>query len=246
MAMECRSLSVVVTARNEVGNLRPAVEIVLKVLANSFGEYELLLVNDGSTDGTGALADELSREHPSIRVAHHRAPQGFAASYRHGVDLARMAYVGLVTGDNEMKPESIQTAFAAVGKADVVVPYQANQSARPWWRRSLSRFFTGMVNVLFGLRLRYFQGPCIYPTPWARSLPVTTRGFALLTDMLVRSIKAGCTYVEVPMYVQARGYGRSAAVSFRNVVTALWILGVLFRDIYIRRQPVPAGDRVPF
>jgi len=238
------SLSVVMTARDEEGNLKGAVDLVLKSIEGLFNGYEILIVNDGSTDATGAVANQLSAAYPSVRVVHHRTGQGFAASYRHGVSLARMAYVGLVTGDNEMTPESVRTAFEAVGRADVVVPYQANQRDRPWMRRLLSRSFTGLVNALFGLRLRYFQGPCIYPTAWAQALPLTTTGFALLTDMLVRTLKTGHSYIEVPMYIRPRAYGRSSAVSFRNVATALWTVGVLFRDVYVARRPIPAKGGV--
>ncbi len=235
------SLSVVMTARNEEGNLRAGVETVLASLQGLFGSSEVLIINDGSTDGTGALADQLAGQHECIRVVHHPTSQGFAPSYRHGVSLARLDYVALVTGDNEMTPRAVRTAFEAVGKADVVVPYQANQQDRPWLRRTLSRAYTTTVNLLFGLHLRYFQGPCIYSTAWAQRLPVTTNGFALLTDMLVRTLKTGHSYIEVPMSVRPREYGRSAAVSLRNVVSALWTLGILCRDIYILKRPLPAN-----
>lgn len=238
------SLSVVMTARNEEGNLRAAVGVVLASMQDLFSPFEILIINDGSTDGTGALADQLAGQHESIRVIHHRTSQGFASSYRHGVTLARMDYVGLVTGDNEMTPGAVRAAFEAVGKADVVVPYQANQQDRPWLRRTLSRAYTTTVNLLFGLHLRYFQGPCIYSTPWAQRLPLTTDGFALLTDMLVRTLKTGHSYIEVPMSVRPREYGRSAAISLRNVVTALWTLGVLCRDTYILKRPLPADVQV--
>jgi dolichol-phosphate mannosyltransferase len=236
--MKSTSLAVVMTARNEVGNLESAVDAVLSCLKACFAAYEVLIIDDGSRDGTGRVADELARRHQSVRVIHHSTSMGFALSYRHGVSLTQMAYVALVTGDNEMAPESIRAAFDVVGEADVVVPYQANQQDRPWRRRILSRAFTFTVNVLFNLRLRYFQGPCIYSTQWAQRLPLTTTGFALLTDMLVRTLKAGCTYAEVPMKVRPRAYGRSSALSLRNIATAIWVLAILCRDIYLRGKLV--------
>ena len=234
MTMKSLSLAVVITARNEERNLEPTVDAVLMCLKEYFPAYEVLIIDDGSRDGTGRVADELARKHQAIRVVHHSTSRGFAVSYRHGVSLARMAYVGLVTGDNEMTPESIRAAFAVVGQADIVIPYQANQQDRPLWRRVLSRAFTSTVNFLFGLRIRYFQGPCIYPTQWAQRLPVTTTGFALLTDMLVRTLKVGCSYIEVPMKIRPRAYGRSSALSLRNVSTAGWTLATLWRDVYLR------------
>ena len=232
--MKSVGLTVVITARNEERNLEPTVHLVLAYLKEYFPAYEVLIIDDGSRDSTGRVADELARRHQAIRVIHHAASRGFAAAYRQGVSQARMPYVGLVTGDNEMTPESIATAFEAVGQADIVIPYQANQQDRPLARRVLSRTFTSTVNFLFGLRLRYFQGPSIYPTEWAQRLPLTTTGFGLLTDMLVRTLKAGCSYVEVPMKIRPRAYGRSSALSLRNVVTTGRTLAILWRDVYLR------------
>jgi glycosyltransferase involved in cell wall biosynthesis len=225
------TLSVVITAYNERENLEATVEVVLGSLDSLFDEYEVIIVDDCSTDGTAEVADCLAARYPAIRVLHHAPNRGFAASYRHGVAEARMTHVGLVTGDNEMRPESVRAIFAAVGTADVVVPYQANQQDRPLVRRTLSRLFTWSVNRLFGLRLRYFQGPCIYPTAFAQGLPMSTQGFAFLTEMLLRTVRAGHSYAEVPMHIQPRRYGRSSALSFRNVATAAAIVARLYIEL---------------
>ena len=58
--------------------------------------------------------------------------------------------------------------FAAVGRADIVAPYHQNPRARQLHRRFLTWASTGLVNVLFGLKMRYYQGPCIYPIALAR------------------------------------------------------------------------------
>jgi glycosyltransferase involved in cell wall biosynthesis len=241
--MSKKSLSVVMTARNEAQNLAPAVEVSRQALTGLFEDYEIIVVNDASTDATALVADTLAGTYPSIRVLHQARRGGFARAYRRGVAEAKMTYVGLVTGDNEIAPESVRAIFEAVGSADVVVPYHGNQGDRPLLRQMVSRVFTGSVATIFGLPLRYFQGPCVYVTEWAQSLPGTTDGFALLTDMLIRTIKAGHSYVEVPMYTQRRAYGRSTALTFHNVRTAIGTVWSLWRDIYIRRQPVP-GSRM--
>lgn len=234
-----RSLSVVITAYNERESLEATVEVVLNALKSLFDEYEVVIVDDGSTDGTAEVADGVATKYPAIRVLHHAPNRGFAASYRHGVAEARMTHVGLVTGDNEMRPESVRAIFAAVGTADVVVPYQANQQDRPWIRRTLSRLFTSSVNLLFGLRLRYFQGPCVYPTALAQALPMSTQGFAFLTEMLLRTVKAGYSYAEIPMHILPRRYGRSSALSVRNVAAAATIVVRLFFELRVCR----AGTR---
>lgn len=232
------SLSVVIPARNEEGNLKPCVETLLWALEGITDDYEIIVVNDGSTDGTGALAERLAGEHRGVRVVHNAPALGFARAYRHGAGLATKAHVALIPGDNEIQPASMRAIFEAVGTADIVVPVTANQASRPWLRRTLSRAFTGTVNLLFGFNLGYYQGPCIYPADVLRTLPVTTWGFAFLTEMLVRARAAGYRCVQVPMYLQPRGYGASRAVTVRNVATTLKTLARLVWDVKIRRRPL--------
>ena len=232
------SLSVVIPARNEEGNLKACVETVREVLEGITDDYELIIVNDGSTDGTGALAELLMTEISGVKVVHNAQGLGLARTYRNGAGIASKTYVALIPGDNEIQPSSMRAIFEAIGKADIVVPFTANQESRPWMRRQLSRTFTGTVNFLFGFDLRYYQGPCIYPAAVLRTLRVTTWGFVFLTEMLVRALAAGYHPVEVPMYIQPRQFGSSSAVSARNVVTALKTVVRLFWDIKVRRSPL--------
>lgn len=231
-------LSIIIPARNEEGNLKPCVETVLAALDGVTDDYELIIVNDGSTDGTGALAERLAAEARGVRAVHNAQGLGFARAYRHGAGLATKPFVGLIPGDNEIQPASMRTIFEAVGAADIVVPFTANQESRPWLRRVLSRTFTGTVNFLFGFDLRYYQGPCVYPAGVLRTLPVTTWGYAFLTEMLVRALAAGYRHVEVPMFIQARRFGASRAVTVRNVLTALKTVSRLLWDVKVRRRPL--------
>jgi dolichol-phosphate mannosyltransferase len=232
------SVSVVIPARNEEGNLKPCVQTVVAILADLFLDWEIIVVDDGSADSTGRLADKLASEIPGVSVLHHVTAQGFSASYRHGASLATKRYLAVIPGDNEIQPISLRAIFEAVGTADIVVPFTANQEIRPWLRRTLSRTFTLTVNALFGHRFRYYQGPSIYPAEVVRALPATSRGFVFLTEMLVRALATGCGAVQVPMLIQPRQFGTSSAVSLYNVVTALRTLAVLVRDIKIRRRPL--------
>jgi glycosyltransferase involved in cell wall biosynthesis len=227
-----------VPARNEEGNLKAAVHTVMEALADVTADWEIVIVDDGSTDGTGALADRLASELPNVRALHNAPALGFAGAYRRGAGVASKAYVALVPGDNEIQPMSIRGMLEAVGTADIVVPVTVNQHERPWLRRALSRSFTMLVNTLFGLRMTYFQGPTVYPAELLRRLPTSTRGFVFLTEMLVRALSTGRRAVEVPMYIQPRQYGASSAVSLYNVVSALFTLAILVRDIKLRRRPL--------
>src|SRR5215213_3160176 len=214
-----RTISVVVPAYNEMGNLEAAVLDVVHAL-RTFDDYEVIIVNDGSKDGTGEVADRLAATLDRVRVIHHEQNRGFSASYRTGLANARMAYFTFVPGDHEVALESVEEIFDAVGKADLVVPYHGTPWNRTRQRRVLTWICTTQLNILFGRNLKYFQGPAVYPTALARVLPINTRGFFFATEMLVNALLMGYSFVEVPLIHHERTYGQSKAVKPANIVNA--------------------------
>lgn len=230
-------VSVFVPAYNEAANLEGALRDIVGAAA-VLADYEVIVVNDGSRDGTGPLAERLAQENRRIRVVHQPRNLGIAAAYERALDEAKLEYFSFLPGDGEIAPESIRGIFAAVGTADIVAPYHGNSRARQLHRRVLTWSSTSLVNTLFGLRMRYFQGPCIYQTPLARRLPKTAGGFYFLTEMLVHAVRAGYSYVEVPLTHQDRSHGRSKAVSVRNVLKALRAIAILWRVIHIRKATI--------
>lgn len=229
-----RRVSIFVPAYNEVGNLEGAIHDIVGAAEAALADYEVLVVDDGSTDGTGALADRLALALPKVRVIHQDRNRGIAAGYVRALEEAELDYIAFLPADGEISPESIKDILAAVGTAEIVAPYHANAQARARHRRFLTWAFRSLVNRLFGLRLRYYQGPCIYPTALARALPKTAGGFYFLTEMLVHAARAGHTYVEVGLIHQERRHGRSKAVSLRNIMSALRTVGALLWAVHVR------------
>jgi len=217
-------LSIIVPAYNERPTLATAVRHIAAAAEETFDYYQILIVDDGSTDGTGVVAEALARR-PRVRVFHQNRNLGITAAYTRGLEAARCPFVTFLPADGEIAPASIRALFAAVGTADLVVTYHANPEARPWHQRLLTWGATTLVNRLFGFRLRYYQGPCVYPTALARRLPRTAVGFYGLTQMLVHALAEGHTYTEVGLVHQPRRAGMSRAVSLPNCLRALRTIG---------------------
>lgn len=228
-----RTMSVVVPAYNEMGNLEAAVLDVLHAL-RTFDDYEVIIVNDGSKDGTGAVADRLAATHDKVIALHHNPNRGFSASYQTGLKHARMSYFTFVPGDHEVARESVEGIFDAVGKADIVIPYHGTPWNRTWHRRILTWICTTQLNILFSYRLKYFQGPAVYPTELARVLPNTTGGFFFATEMLVNALMMGYSWVEVPLTHHERTYGQSKAVKPANIVNAQLTIIRLWWTVRVR------------
>jgi len=234
-----RTISVLIPAYNEVRNLEGSVSDALAA-CSSFEDYEILIVDDGSTDGTGELAEQLAATLDHVRVIHHSRNRGFSAAYGTALADARMSYFTFVPGDHEVARESVMQIFGGVGDADMVVPFHATPWKRPLARRVLTWISTTQVNLLFGWKLKYYQGPVVYPTKLARSLPRTTSGFYFATEMLVHALDAGYSYVEIGLTHNERTYGRSKAVAWSNATGAQWaIFKLWWRVRVLRRNDAP-------
>jgi hypothetical protein len=147
-----------------------------------------------------------------------------------------MEYVTMFPGDNEIPGQAMRAILDAVGSADIVVPYISTPAVRDWKRRVISACFVTLLNGLFGLRLRYFNGPCVHRRSLLLSVPMRTHGFAYMASILVRLIRSGCSFVEVPMPLQARQHGRSKAFRVKNIVSVLGTIGELFWEVRVKER----------
>lgn len=229
--MECR-VSIIVPAYNEAPTVDGVVREIAAAATALLDDYEILIVDDGSTDQTGALADDLAREFPRARALHQPRNQGIAAAYARALALARLDFVTFLPADGEVAPFSIRDLFAAIGTADLVIPYHANPQARQYHRRLLTWASTALVRRLFGFPLRYFQGPVVYPTALARRLPKTSGGFYFLTQMLLHALAEGHSYTQVGLMHQGRRHGFSHAVSLGKILRALWTIWTTYRALH--------------
>lgn len=227
-----KTLTIIIPAYNEAANIAATVDEVLWAIGDGFVDYELLVINDGSADGTGRIIDALAAANSHVKAFHNERNMGFGATYRRGVDLARMNYVGIVPGDNEITGLSIASILQLVGSADIVVPFTMNLEVRPYGRRFFSRLYTLIINLLFTCELQYYNGPVIHRRDILQSTPINTSGFAFQSTLLVRLIRSGHSFIEVGMYLRPRQGGRSTALKLKNVVNVFLAIARLIKTVH--------------
>lgn len=224
-------VSIIVPAYNEGRNVASALYGVLLAAREALGrDFEIIAVDDGSTDNTGSTIEALASAWPELTALRHGRNLGLKAAYETGLARATMPYVCWAPGDGEMATESITAILKAVGTADLVVPFHGTPERRTWFRRLLTWGSTTQLNLLLGHSLNYFQGTVVYPTEMARRLPRTESGFFFCAEMLTHALDEGLTYTEVPLVHTDRAHGVSKAVSLRAIVRAqLLILRLFYR-----------------
>lgn len=215
------SITIIIPALNEEGNILETVQEVVPLLEKHFSDYEILLFDDCSTDKTGALADGLAARNPKIKVIHNPVTMGLGFNYKSGVEKATKDYVMMIPGDNEIMGESFEEMFRLLGQKDIVIPHTTNMEIRPLGRQILSRAFTGLINLISGLNIKYYNGTVIHKRSVIQAFKIDTDSFAYQAEALVRLIRSGRTYVETGMVLKERKAGRSKALRAKNVVRVL-------------------------
>jgi len=236
------SISVIVPALNEAPHLADTVSELLRAAARHFEEHEIIIVDDGSTDETGRIADRLAAAHPTVRAIHHEKPASLGAVFKEGLGLARMHYVTLVNGKNDTTADRISAVWALKGQADMIVPYSEDASYRPMSRRVVSCLFTRLLNLLFGLRLKYYNHFVLHRRALVRTLRVRTDSYAFQAEILVKLIRMGHSYLEVAHDDHTAGEGATKAFRPANLIGVLKFLFWIVYDVHFSgrcRGPKP-------
>lgn len=233
------TISFIIPALNEERVVETVLKQVMERVGGRFADYEVILVDDGSTDRTGEIMERVTAGHEKVRVLHNPKNLGFGSSYQRGLREARFDYVMLLCGDGGLPAASLPAIFAQIGEADIVVPWMLNlREIKSLGRFLLSRIYTTLLNLLFGLRLHYYNGLPVHRRDLLQRIEITSGGFGFQAEILVKLIKSGCTFVEVGVN-GAEEKGRSFAMRPGNWMSVGRTILHLIKEVN-RFMPVPA------
>ena len=231
----------VVPTYNEAANLA---SIVARTRA-AVPEADLLVVDDGSPDGTGGLADRLAAADPQVKVVHRTAKEGLGAAYLHGFGVALAEgydVIGEMDADGSHQPEQLPALLAALEDADLVLGSRWVPGGSvvnwPWRRQALSRGGNLYTRLLLGIPVRDATGGFrLFRRSTLERIDlgsVRSVGYCFQADLAWRTLRAGLTVQEVPITFVERTLGRSkmsrdvAVESLRRIT--LWGLRERWRQ----------------
>lgn len=215
----------IVPALDEAGSLEAAVYAIRKACSAAAVEPEILIFDDGSSDGTGDLAALMAAKDRTITLATHATPRGIGACFWEGVELARAERVMLVPGDGELESASLRSILESRGDEDALVPYWSNPGARSATRRLLSSAFAALTRLAGGAPLRYFNGTCLIRRDALRRLEARESGFGYMAQALSELHLRGARLREIGVPLGRRSSGASKAVGMAVLCALLGTLG---------------------
>ena len=211
-------IKVIMPALNEEKNIQAAIHNTVQALEDYKIKFEIIVVNDGSKDKTGELIEQLTKKDARIRVFPHTITAGIGASFWDGVDNAQGDIVTWIPGDNENNPWEIFRYYKLLEHVDIVIPFIFNREVRPFFRNALSFVYRFIINTTFAVNFNYTNGTVLFRRSILKELSARNHGFFFQTDILIRTVKKGYLFAEVPYRLGVRKEGVSKAVNFPSLL----------------------------
>ncbi|MBD3264494.1 MAG: glycosyltransferase [Candidatus Omnitrophica bacterium] len=218
-------LSVCIPALNEEKALEEAVQDLSHTLRPVLDKLEIIIVNDGSQDSTGRIAEKLAKESSEVKVIHHSQKKGLGVCYKDALRIAGGDYFTWFPGDHENSAAELLDALGYLEENTAVTTHHVGSDTRSLFRIFLSRTYTFIINTVFGLKVKYYNGLTILPTTTAKSFDIVSDGFTWSAENLIRAIKSGCRLIELSAPLQSREGGSSKALtpaSVKQMLKDVW------------------------
>jgi glycosyltransferase involved in cell wall biosynthesis len=220
------ALSVVVPALDEEKTL-PAVVDELLARLRPLWELEVLVVDDGSRDGTPAVVEALRERVPELRAFRHAAPRGKGAALRTGFAASRGEVVLVQDADLEYQPRDVPALVRPIldGRADAVYGSRFASPERAvnfFWHTQANRLITGLTNLSLNTNFTdVYTGYKAMRGDLLRSLRLVESSFTIEVELTAKLRRAGARFYEVPISYRARSYAEGKKIRTRHALAAL-------------------------
>ena len=225
------SLSIFFPCYNEEGNVERVARAALSAAKDFAGAYEIIIVDDGSSDATGEIADRLAAEVPEVRTVHNRPNLGYGGAVARGLHEARMEWIFFTDGDGQFDIGELPKLISLLDVCDFAVGYRRHR-ADPWIRKLNAFCWGALVRLLFGLRVRDID--CAFkllPKSLIDQIELHSQGALISTELMARAHRRGLRIAEVGVSHYPRVAGKQTGANIRVILRAFRELFRLRRDI---------------
>jgi glycosyltransferase involved in cell wall biosynthesis len=214
------SISVFFPCYNEQDNVARVAERALAVLKKLSVDFEVIIVDDGSSDATGRIADEICRQDSRIKVVHHPTNLGYGAALQSGFKAATKELVFYTDGDGQFDINEMPPLLPLMAEYDVVSCYRLNRRD-PFIRKVNGWCWTKLVCLLFGMKIRDIDCAFkLYKRKIFDRINLTSTGALIDTEILARAIRKGYRITQRGVHHYPRTAGAQTGAKLRVICRA--------------------------
>lgn len=205
-----KSVSFFCPAFNEEENLEKAISCVLPVLKEATDKFELLIVDNCSTDKTPQIADKLASEIPQIRVIHNATNKGYGGALKTGFNSVKNDVIVYTDSDNEYDFKEFKKLIGYLDSYDVVIGYRFKRQDS-FYRLMQSAIFNAFITLLFGTKFKDINCSFkAYKRSVLEAMNINSRSAFIDAEMLIKALDNGYRIREVPVTHFRRQAGKSS------------------------------------
>lgn len=226
--MPGRSLTIFFPCYNEEENVRRATEAAIEAAQLVTDDYEILIVNDGSKDRTGKIADELEKQYPVVRALHHPRNRGYGAALQTGYSSASKDAVFYTDGDLQFDIKEITLLWPLLEEYDVVTGYRIKRMDS--LLRKINSFgWTTLTKIMFGLPVRDVNCAFkMFRREVVADMQLKSEGALIDAEVFAKAKKAGYRITEIGVHHYPRQFGTQTGANPFVIVQAFWELTKLW------------------
>ena len=229
------SISVFFPCYNEQENVSRTVEKALQVMENLNADFEVIIVDDGSSDGTGQIADEIAGRDKRVKVVHHQHNLGYGAALQSGFKTATKELVFYTDGDGQFDINEMPPLLSLMQQHDIVSCYRLNR------RESIIRKINGwcwtrLVCLMFGMKIRDIDCAFkLYKREIFDKIELSSTGALIDAEILARAARKGYRITQKGVHHYPRTAGKQSGASLRVVLRA-------FKELFKLQNRIRSGN----
>ena len=220
-------------------SVRNVAEKALKLLSELCSDYEIIIVDDGSPDRSGEIADELAREHGSIRVIHHGKNLGYGSAVRSGLAASRFEYICLTDGDDEYEVEDFRKLLKLRDRYDLIITFRYKKIYSNT-RIFVSWVYNKLLRLLFRMPFRDVStGLRMIRKSVIEDLALESTSPFVGAEIAIKAMLKGYAVGEVGIQTFPRVFGKGATVSVSNILATMLDVFHVYRKVFSDTYDLP-------
>ncbi|MHC4456053.1 MAG: glycosyltransferase family 2 protein [Planctomycetota bacterium] len=225
------SISVFFPCYNEQDNITRTAEQALDVLQNLKADFEVIIVDDGSSDATGQIADKIADQNSMVKVVHHPTNLGYGAALQSGFKAATKDLVFYTDGDGQFDIHEMPQLLPLMNQYDIVSCYRLNRQDNII-RKINGWCWTKLVCLLFGMKIRDIDCAFkLYKREIFDNIKISSTGALIDAEILGRAIRKGYSITQKGIHHHPRIAGTQTGANIRVILRAFKELLKLYRNI---------------
>ncbi|MHC4595316.1 MAG: glycosyltransferase family 2 protein [Planctomycetota bacterium] len=229
------SISVFLPCYNEQDNITRVVEQALTVLEKLNVDFEVIIVDDGSSDGTGQIADSCAARSGRVKAVHHRTNLGYGAALQSGFKAATKELVFYTDGDGQFDINEMPPLLPLMERYDIVSCYRLNRQDN-LIRKINGWCWTKLVCLLFGMKIRDIDCAFkLYKRQIFDNIKVLSTGALVDTEILARAVRKGYCITQKGVHHYPRTAGAQTGANLRVILRA-------FKELFKLRSQIRSGN----